>query len=182
MKLSKKIAVITGAGRGIGESIAHAFADEGADLILTFSDLDPEKEYEVVLFGNRDKAAYSNRVTRFIISGHDEFQNKSTSGAVFSGPADTSTVIVNGNNTTDGYVARFSKVEPGSDGSFTITVTDGGSAIPPKFYVNALMLKGFAAGGLHGGKPILQDRSQDRDHLSVAVIGAAQLAPHLFQR
>jgi len=35
MKLSKKIAVITGAGRGIGESIAHAFADEGADLVLT---------------------------------------------------------------------------------------------------------------------------------------------------
>jgi NAD(P)-dependent dehydrogenase (short-subunit alcohol dehydrogenase family) len=35
MKLSNKIAVITGAGRGIGESIAHAFAEEGADLILT---------------------------------------------------------------------------------------------------------------------------------------------------
>jgi len=35
MKLSRKIAAITGAGRGIGESIAHAFADEGADLILT---------------------------------------------------------------------------------------------------------------------------------------------------
>jgi NAD(P)-dependent dehydrogenase (short-subunit alcohol dehydrogenase family) len=35
MKLDKKIAVITGAGRGIGESIAHAFADEGADIILT---------------------------------------------------------------------------------------------------------------------------------------------------
>jgi short-subunit dehydrogenase len=35
MKLENKIAVITGAGRGIGESIAHAFADEGADLILT---------------------------------------------------------------------------------------------------------------------------------------------------
>ncbi|CAB1059783.1 hypothetical protein D1BOALGB6SA_4548 [Olavius sp. associated proteobacterium Delta 1] len=34
MKLEKKIAVITGAGRGIGQSIAHAFADEGADLIL----------------------------------------------------------------------------------------------------------------------------------------------------
>jgi len=35
MKLENKIAVITGAGRGIGESIAHTFADEGADLILT---------------------------------------------------------------------------------------------------------------------------------------------------
>ena len=34
MKLEKKIVVITGAGRGIGESIAHTFADEGADLIL----------------------------------------------------------------------------------------------------------------------------------------------------
>jgi len=34
MKLENKIAVITGAGRGIGKSIAHAFADEGADLIL----------------------------------------------------------------------------------------------------------------------------------------------------
>ena len=35
MKLDKKVAVITGAGRGIGEAIAHAFADEGADLVLT---------------------------------------------------------------------------------------------------------------------------------------------------
>ena len=35
MRLSKKIAVITGAGRGIGERIAHTFAEEGADLILT---------------------------------------------------------------------------------------------------------------------------------------------------
>jgi len=35
MKLENKIAVITGAGRGIGESIAHGFAAEGADVILT---------------------------------------------------------------------------------------------------------------------------------------------------
>jgi short-subunit dehydrogenase len=35
MRLSKKIAVITGTGRGIGESTAYRFADEGADLILT---------------------------------------------------------------------------------------------------------------------------------------------------
>ena len=35
MKLKNKIAVITGAGRGIGESIARIFAEEGADIILT---------------------------------------------------------------------------------------------------------------------------------------------------
>ena len=35
MKLKNKIAVITGAGRGIGRSIALAFADEGADVVLT---------------------------------------------------------------------------------------------------------------------------------------------------
>ena len=34
MKLKNKVAVITGAGRGIGASIAHAFADQGAELML----------------------------------------------------------------------------------------------------------------------------------------------------
>jgi len=34
MKLKNKIALITGAGRGIGRSIALAFAEEGADVVL----------------------------------------------------------------------------------------------------------------------------------------------------
>ena len=34
MTLSGEIAVITGAGRGIGESVAHAFARSGANLVL----------------------------------------------------------------------------------------------------------------------------------------------------
>ena len=34
MKLKNKVAVITGAGRGIGKSIALALAKEGADLVL----------------------------------------------------------------------------------------------------------------------------------------------------
>ncbi len=35
MKLKDKVALITGAGRGIGRSIAHAFAEEGADVVLS---------------------------------------------------------------------------------------------------------------------------------------------------
>lgn len=34
MKLEKKVAIITGAGRGLGQGIAYCFAEEGADLAL----------------------------------------------------------------------------------------------------------------------------------------------------
>lgn len=44
MKLKNKIAVITGSGRGIGRSIALAFADEGADVVITARSSEQLKE------------------------------------------------------------------------------------------------------------------------------------------
>ena len=96
------------------------------------------------MFGNRDNN-YLDRVSETIISGAVGFVNESTAGATFSGVADNSTIIVNGENTSEGYVTRFNHVESGPDGAVLITVADGGSAIPKKQYVNAIMVKELVA-------------------------------------
>ena len=43
MKLENKVAIITGANRGLGEAIARAYAAEGAHLILGARDAEPLK-------------------------------------------------------------------------------------------------------------------------------------------
>ena len=40
MRLANKVAIITGAGSGIGEVTAKFFADEGADVVLVGRNLD----------------------------------------------------------------------------------------------------------------------------------------------
>ncbi|MBA7642963.1 3-oxoacyl-[acyl-carrier-protein] reductase FabG [subsurface metagenome] len=45
MKLKNKIALITGAGRGIGKAIAKALAEEGANIAI--ADIDPEEAKKV---------------------------------------------------------------------------------------------------------------------------------------
>ncbi|MCK5177209.1 MAG: SDR family NAD(P)-dependent oxidoreductase, partial [Candidatus Aenigmarchaeota archaeon] len=46
MKLKNKIAIITGASRGIGKSTALLFAKEGAKIVVDYhiSDIEPDAE------------------------------------------------------------------------------------------------------------------------------------------
>ncbi|NUQ31119.1 MAG: SDR family NAD(P)-dependent oxidoreductase, partial [Acidobacteriaceae bacterium] len=44
MKLQKKIAIVTGAGQGIGRGIAETFAREGADVVINDLHIDSRTE------------------------------------------------------------------------------------------------------------------------------------------
>lgn len=54
MKLKGKVALVTGAGRGIGEAIARAFAREGAKVAV--ADIDPKTAQATARKIGRDKA------------------------------------------------------------------------------------------------------------------------------
>ena len=118
----------------------------GPDLVLAFDGLETNLVYNVAVYGNRDRARYANRITETRLSGATDFVNQSSFGSDFSGPHDSTTRIVNGDNTTNGYVARFTRIEPGSDRSFKVVISDGGSDVPPRFYANAVFLEGLFPG------------------------------------
>ncbi|MBN1673844.1 MAG: lamin tail domain-containing protein [Kiritimatiellae bacterium] len=141
-----------GADAAAGTDAASVFAGKvdcaglisyGEDLTLQVSGLAPGLRYEIVLFGNRAEASYTDRLTRVTLSDAVTFENASTPGAQFTGAGDPATVLGNGANTASGLVARYRNVEPGDDGRVLITVSNGGS----KLYLNALMLKASEAGG-----------------------------------
>ncbi|MBN1672855.1 MAG: lamin tail domain-containing protein [Kiritimatiellae bacterium] len=114
-----------------------------APITLTFSGLETNGAYEVVVFGNR-AGGYLDRLSTVTIAGAAAFENASTAGADFDGAADPSVTICSGENTLDGYVARFRAVAPGADGEFTLMLDGGGSTA----YFNALALR--REGGIPG--------------------------------
>ncbi|MBN1674517.1 MAG: VCBS repeat-containing protein [Kiritimatiellae bacterium] len=121
------------------------YLNEPTNLTIACRGLNPALRYEVVLFGNRAMPAYTDRISMITISDVASFANWSTPGADFAGTTDDSVRISHGDNTANGYVARFTKIDPGPDGDLLLTVSDGGSAEPPKFYANALMLRATQA-------------------------------------
>ena len=59
MRLKDKVAIITGAGTGIGEAIAHKFAREGACLVLNGLPTDPVREVaEAIVAGGGQAVVY----------------------------------------------------------------------------------------------------------------------------
>ena len=59
MRLKDKVAIITGAGTGIGEAIAHKFAREGASLVLNGLPADPVQDVaEAIVAGGGQAEAY----------------------------------------------------------------------------------------------------------------------------
>ena len=56
MRLKDKIAIITGAGTGIGEAIAHKFAREGARLVLNGLPADPVRDVAAAIVAGGGQA------------------------------------------------------------------------------------------------------------------------------
>ena len=57
MLLTNKIAIITGAARGIGKAIAFLFAKEGTDVVIADIDYDADIYYETTRKTARETAA-----------------------------------------------------------------------------------------------------------------------------
>jgi hypothetical protein len=105
---------------------------------LLFTGLDPAKRYTVVLTGERGDVRYTNRNTKFTLTGADSFTNSSSVGIPYSGP---NWVEFNtGYNAVNGFVARFTDINPGANGSMLVTAGRGENNSEWQWYVNSLKL------------------------------------------
>jgi len=87
-------------------------------LTVTFNNLDPNKKYTVAVSYNRDNPPYTDRATRFTISGADTYTNSSSAGVIVN--SEDSVSFCTGINKTNGYVAMWTGVNS-SNGMFSIT-------------------------------------------------------------
>ena len=124
----------------------------------TFTGLDPTKEYEFVTSANRNDNTYTGRFTKFTISGVDSCLESSTPGVdVIS---NNCVRFCTGYNTVNGYVARWTKIRCGEDGTFTVRAEDGAGADPGKSYAfDGIMLRETNIGPIHIDSIVVVDAS-----------------------
>ncbi len=116
-----------------------------------FTNLDPSKKYEFACSAARSKKnteptsngglGYDNRIAYVTISDADASTNSSTAGTTDVN-VDGLTIGYNtGNNHTLGYVVRWTEIESGADGDFSVTVThDPGAESGFKAYACSVLL------------------------------------------
>lgn len=98
-------------------------SSDGWWVDLTFTGLDPAKTYSFATTANRNDNSYTDRITKFTLSGVDGASNGSTSGVTINN--NESVQFCTGYNTVNGYVARWSAIKPGADGSFKVRAEQG---------------------------------------------------------
>ncbi|HUU69337.1 MAG TPA: dockerin type I domain-containing protein, partial [Planctomycetota bacterium] len=105
-------------------------------ITVQLTGLQPDKEYELAFYGNRNNSSYTLRRTLFTISDVDSFTHASSAGVAVSA---NHASLLSGINPAD--VVIFSKVKCGADGDATVTVSgDMGTIIEGdgKWYVNGM--------------------------------------------
>ncbi len=96
------------------------YGDSGWYVDLAFSGLSPSQTYTFATTANRNDSSYTARISRFTIAGVDAAVNASTSGVTVK--SNESVAFSTGSNTANGYVARWSGINPGADGAFSVRV------------------------------------------------------------
>ena len=94
-------------------------------VTLTFSGLSPSQTYTFASSANRADTSYTARISRFTISGMDAAVNASTTGVTVK--SNEAVAFSTGNNTANGYAARWTGINPGADGTFAVRVEPDGT-------------------------------------------------------
>jgi type IX secretion system substrate protein len=116
------------------------YGSSGWYVDVTFTGLDPSLWYTFATSASRANASYGDRNTRYTLLGVDAAINVSSTGVY---EINNESVWFNtGDNHDEGYVARWTDIQPGADGSFTVRAEENGDNAEGKAYAfDVFMLK-----------------------------------------
>ena len=114
-------------GKANMTGVVNYGSSSGWYIDLTLTGLNPARPYTFATTANRNDSGYTTRVSRYTISGVDAATNASTFGTSLYNDDPYAVYFVTGYNTVNGYVARWTGIQPGSDGSFKVRAQANGS-------------------------------------------------------